>query len=99
MIGDVGQAVSMLDPQDRVLTTSYLVPQISHRKHIAFAKQSLSKQVFQDGWNVFLLNPTQPGWGSEGNTQSDLLSQAKGRNWTCQNWNSGLELCRKPYAK
>ena len=99
LIGHLGQAISMIDPQDRILTTSYLVPQISHRQQIAFAKQSLSKQVFQEGWTVFLLNPTQPGWGSKGNIQSDLLSQAKDRNWTCQNWDSGLELCRKPYAK
>ena len=86
-------------PQDRVLTTSYLVPQISQRQHIAFAKQSQSKQAFQNNWTVFLLNPNQPGWGSKRSIQADLLSQAKDRNWTCQSWSSGLELCRKPDAK
>ena len=99
MVGDVSQAISKLDPRDRILTTSYLVPQISHRKHIAFANQSLSKQAFKDGWTVFLMNPAQPGWGSKGNIQSDLLSQAKDKNWTCQEWKSGLELCRTPDAK
>ena len=99
MIGDVSQAISKLSPQDRVLTTSYLVPQISQRKHVAFAKQSLSEQSFEDGWTVFLLNPKHPGWGSKGSIQKRLLNQAEDRNWTCQSWNSGLELCRKPDSK
>ena len=99
MIGDVSQAISKLSPQDRVLTTSYLVPQISQRKHVAFAKQSLSEQSFEDGWTVFLLNPKHPGWGSKGSIQKRLLNQAENRNWTCQTWNSGLELCRKPDSK
>ena len=99
MIGDVSQAISKLSPQDRVLTTSYLVPQISQRKNVAFAKQSLSEQSFEDGWTVFLLNPKHPGWGSKGSIQKRLLNQAENRNWTCQSWNSGLELCRKPDSK
>merc|ERR1711965_423240 len=96
MIGDVSQAISKLSPQDRVLTTSYLVPQISQRKHVAFAKQSQSKQAFDDDWNVFLLNPSQPGWGSKKSIQKRLLNQAKGRNWNCKSWDSGLTFCRKP---
>ena len=96
MVGDAQQAISKLTPQDRVLTTSYLVPQISQRKHVAFAKQSQSKQAFDDGWNVFLLNPSQPGWGSKKSIQKRLLDQAKGRNWNCKSWDSGLTFCRKP---
>tara|TARA_B100001059_G_scaffold7230_1_gene6018 strand:+ start:1450 stop:2844 length:1395 start_codon:yes stop_codon:yes gene_type:complete len=96
MVGDAQQAISKLTPQDRVLTTSYLVPQISQRQHVAFAKQSQSKQAFDDGWNVFLLNPSQPGWGSKKSIQKRLLDQAKGRNWNCKSWDSGLTFCRKP---
>ncbi len=99
VIGDAQQAISKLTPQDRVLTTSYFVPQISQRQHVAFAKKSQSKQAFRNGWTVFLLNPNDPGWGSKKRIQSDLLSQAKDKNWTCQSWDSGLELCRKPDAK
>jgi uncharacterized membrane protein len=95
MVGDAQQAISKLTPQDRVLTTSYLVPQISQRQHVAFAKQSQSKQAFDDGWNVFLLNPSQPGWGSKKSIQKRLLNQAKGRNWNCKSWDSGLTFCRK----
>ena len=96
MVGDAQQAISKLTPQDRVLTTSYLVPQISQRQHVAFAKQSQSKQAFDDGWNVFLLNPSQPGWGSKKSIQKRLLDQAKGRNWNCKSWDSGLTFCREP---
>ncbi len=99
VIGDAQQAISKLTPQDRVLTTSYFVPQISQRQHVAFAKKSQSKQAFRNGWTVFLLHPNDPGWGSKKRIQSDLLSQAKDKNWTCQSWDSGLELCRKPDAK
>lgn len=99
LISDGQQAISKITPEDRVLTTSYFVPQISQRQHVAFAKQSQSKQAFNNNWTVFLLNPNQPGWGSKRRIQSDLLRQAKDRNWTCQHWSSGLELCRKPDAK
>ena len=99
MVGDAQQAISKLTPQDRVLTTSYLVPQISHRQHVAFAKKSQSKQAFENNWTVFLLNPNQPGWGSKKSIQKRLLNQAEDRNWTCQSWSSGLELCRKPDSK
>jgi uncharacterized membrane protein len=99
MVGDAQQAISKLTPQDRVLTTSYLVPQISQRQHVAFAKKSQSKQAFENNWTVFLLNPNQPGWGSKKSIQKRLLNQAEDRNWTCQSWSSGLELCRKPDSK
>ncbi len=99
MVGDAQQAISKLTPQDRVLTTSYLVPQISQRQHVAFAKKSQSKQAFENNWTVFLLNPNQPGWGSKKSIQKRLLNQAEDRNWTCKSWNSGLELCRKPDSK
>ena len=96
MMGDAHQAISKLTPHDRVLTTSYLVPQISQRQHVAFAKQSQSKQAFNNGWNVFLLNPNHPGWGSKKRIQKRLLNQAEERDWTCESWDSGLKLCRKP---
>ena len=96
MVGDAQQAISKLSPQDRVLTTSYLVPQISQRQHVAFAKQSQSKQAFDNDWTVFLLNPSQPGWGSKKSIQKRLLDQAKERNWNCKSWDSGLTFCRKP---
>ena len=96
MVGDAQQAISKLSPEDRVLTTSYLVPQISQRQHVAFAKQSQSKQAFDNDWTVFLLNPSQPGWGSKKSIQKRLLDQAKERNWNCKSWDSGLTFCRKP---
>ena len=98
MVGEVQQVIAKLTPKDRILTTSYLVPQISHREHIAFAKQSQSKQAFKRNWNVFLLNPNQPGWGSKKSIQKRLLNQAKEGNWDCESWQSGLTFCKKPSA-
>ena len=96
MVNDAQQAISKITPQDRVLTTSYFVPQISQRQHVAFAKQSQSKKAFNKNWTVFLLNPNQPGWGSKKSIQKRLLNQAKGKNWDCESWPSGLTLCRRP---
>jgi uncharacterized membrane protein len=98
MVGDANQAIAKLTPEDRVLTTSYLVPQISQRQHVAFAKQSLSKQAFKNQWTVLLLNPKQPGWGSKKSIQKRLLHQAEEKNWACESWHSGLTFCRKPSA-
>ncbi|MDA7435584.1 DUF2079 domain-containing protein [Synechococcus sp. AH-601-C19] len=98
MVNDAQQAISKITPQDRVLTTSYFVPQISQRQHVAFAKQSQSKQAFNNNWTVFLLNPNQPGWGSKKSIQKRLLNQAKEKNWDCESWPSGLTLCRRPNA-
>ncbi|EAR19478.1 DUF2079 domain-containing protein [Synechococcus sp. W2B2] len=96
MMGDAYQAISKLTPNDRVLTTSYLVPQISQRQHVTFAKRSQSEQAFNNDWNVFLLNPNHPGWGSNKRIQKRLLNEAEERYWTCKSWDSGLKFCRKP---
>ena len=90
----VGEAQALIQPQDAVLTTSYLVPQFSQRISVGFPKTKQDTAV----WNVLLLNPSDPGWGSSRNVQESLLIQAKDRNWSCQSWPSGLELCHAPAA-
>ena len=90
----VGQAQALIQPQDAVLTTSYLVPQFSQRISVGFPK---TKQDIA-AWNVLLLNPSDPGWGSSRRIQQRLLTQAKNKNWSCQSWPSALELCRAPAA-
>ena len=94
----VEEAQALIQPQDAVLTTSYLVPQLSQRTTVGFPKNKQSTLVDAGSWNVLLLNPTDPGWGSTRNVQETLLTQARDRNWTCQTWPSGLELCREPAA-
>ena len=88
----VGEAQALIQPQDAVLTTSYLVPQFSQRINVDFPNTKPDIAV----WNVLLLNPSDPGWGSSRIIQERLLAQAKARSWTCSSWPSGLVLCRKP---
>ena len=90
----LGEAQALIQPKDAVLTTSYLVPQFSQRINIGFPK---TKQEIA-AWDVLLLNPSDPGWGSTRKVQESLLIQAKDRDWSCQSWPSGLELCRAPAA-
>ena len=90
----VGEAQALIQPQDAVLTTSYLVPQFSQRISVGFPK---SKQNIA-AWNMVLLNPSDPGWGSSQTIQKRLLAQVKARSWTCRSWYSGLVLCREPAA-
>ena len=95
---EVNEAQALIQPQDAVLTTSYLVPQLSQRTSIGFPKNKQSPTHKTGPWNVLLLNPNDPGWGSSQRVQERLLIQAKDRNWNCQSWPSGLELCRAPAA-
>ena len=88
----VGEAKTLIQPQDAVLTTSYLVPQFSQRISVGFPNSKPDIAA----WNVLLLNPSDPGWGSSRIIQERLLAQAKARSWTCRSWPSGLVLCRKP---
>ena len=88
----VGEAQTLIQPQDAVLTTSYLVPQFSQRINVGFPNSKPDIAA----WNVLLLNPSDPGWGSSRIIQESLLAQAEARSWTCRSWPSGLVLCRKP---
>jgi len=95
----IEEAQALIQPQDAVLTTSYLVPQLSQRTSIGFPKKGQSMPLNSGAWDVLLLNPNDPGWGSSRKVQERLLTQAKDRNWSCRNWPSGLELCRAPAAE
>ena len=94
----VQAARALIQPQDAVLTTSYLVPQLSQRTTIGFPKNKQSTLLDAGPWNLLLLNHGDPGWGSSRQVQKRLLTQARDRKWSCRNWPSGLELCRAPAA-
>ena len=94
----VQEAQALIQAQDAVLTTSYLVPQLSQRTTVGFPKNKQSTPHNTDPWNVLLLNPSDPGWGSSRQVQETLLTQARDRHWSCRRWPSGLELCRAPAA-
>ena len=95
ILGDVQSALSLIQPNDSVLTTSYLVPQISHRPNIAFPKRSSRRALAETNWSVLLLNPRDPGWGSSRRVQQSLLDEAQTDGWGCQSWPSGLRLCKQ----
>ena len=94
----VQAARALIQSKDAVLTTSYLVPQFSQRTTVGFPKNKQSSILDAGPWNVLLLNPRDPGWGSTRQVQQSLLTEARDRSWTCQRWASGLELCRAPAA-
>ena len=98
-LGSTQEAIALVQRDDAVLTTSYLVPQLSQRSTIAFPKRSSSHTLDNSPWTALLLNPEDPGWGSRRTVQRDLLNQASYRNWSCQRWSSGLTLCQQPAAE
>ena len=89
----VDAAINGIPATARVLTTSYLVPHLSQRKLVAFPKNKTGIDVADTRFNVVLLNPSDPGWGSSSSVQQQLLDQAMSEGWSCQNWPSKLRLC------
>ncbi len=89
------EAMNSINKSSRVATTSYLVPHLSHRKDISFPKE-IKQAPNLESFDVLLLNPRDPGWGSNGHLQKQLLQEAKRQGWECKYWESGLELCKEP---
>ena len=75
-------AIAMVQPDDAVLSTSYLVPQLSQRQRIAFPKASFNRALSEQSWRVLLLNPKDPGWGSTRKVQRRLIDQAETDGWS-----------------
>lgn len=94
VLQDARSAIAQVQAGDAVLTTSYLVPHLSHRQKISFPKKSFNGSIAKGPWTALLLNPNDPGWGSSQKVQDQLLNQAQDTNWTCHTWPSGLTLCR-----
>ena len=96
MRGDGTEAIRLVPPDARVLTTSYLVPHLSQRQWIEFPRNSLETPLGNNRWTALVLNPNDAGWGSTKTIQTDLLNQAHRNGWKCREWSSGLELCLAP---
>ena len=95
-LGSTQEAIARVQPDDAVLSTSYLVPQLSQRRRIAFPKASFNRELSEQSWTVLLLNPKDPGWGSTSKVQRRLIDQAETDGWSCRDWPSGLNFCRSP---
>ena len=96
LLNDARQAIAELQPHDAVLTSSYLVPQLSQRKTVALPKKGSTGHLNSSTWTVLLLHPQDPGWGSSTRLQRQLLEQAQQAGWLCKDWPSGLKRCRRP---
>ena len=90
----VQEAIAAVPAEARLSTTSYLVPQLSQRSQVSFPRTRRDKTRIEQ-LDALLLNPRDPGWGSSRQRQVQLLRQAREAGWTCQRWDSGLELCQK----
>ncbi len=91
-ISNTNEAISYIPKTSSVLTTSYLIPHLSQRVEINFPKENNNKTIIEN-YDAILLNPQDPGWGSNNNIQEELLQTAKKANWKCKSWETGLELC------
>ncbi|MEC9453394.1 MAG: DUF2079 domain-containing protein, partial [Cyanobacteriota bacterium] len=76
----------------------YLAPHLSQRIAIDFPRRK-GKSLDLESFDVLLLNPKDPGWGSSRKHQQKLLSKAKQAGWWCESWDNGLELCQRSEHK
>ncbi|WP_320675583.1 DUF2079 domain-containing protein [Prochlorococcus sp. MIT 1300] len=88
------QAMLSIPTEGRLLTTSYFIPHLSHRKVVDFPRVGTKFKDYS-AFDIFLLNPEDPGWGSSSQVQKDLLLKANEEGWLCKQWPVGIELCEK----
>lgn len=88
------EAFKLISNEDSVLTTSYLAPHLTQRININFPRDLSSLETINQ-YDVILLNPMDPGWASDQNTQKAYLHKAKLEGWRCRSWKNGSELCIK----
>ncbi len=93
MLSDVDAAIGRIPPTARVLTSSYVVPHLSQRERVAFPKNKTGIDVADTSFDIILLNPNDPGWGSSTVVQQQWLDEAVSKGWSCQAWPSKLSLC------
>ena len=95
LIKSSNEAFAMINKKANVITTSYLVPHLSQRKLIKFPNNKNQLDADFEKYEILLLNPQDPGWGSSGEIQKYYLKSAREQNWGCQVWQNGQEFCRK----
>lgn len=94
-IADVQIATQLVQPEDRLLTSSHYAPHFSERKSIELLRRSSQINAGVQNWDAILLNPSDPGWSSRSSLQRDALKQARQEKWICKKWQSGINLCLK----
>ena len=92
LISSADDAFSLISNDSRVLTTSYLVPHLSQRESISFPINNIAKI---DDFDILLLNPSDPGWLSDSDSQQNYIDQANSQGWLCNQKDKGLTLCAR----
>ena len=84
----------LISSEDKVITTSYFVPHFSQRQHIRFPVGFDELETINN-YDVLILNPQDPGWGSSSEVQTKFINKAKQNNWDCNSLKENLEICRR----
>ena len=84
----------MISKEASVLTTSYIAPHLSHRKKIMYPSINSFQEDSLEDFDVILLNPIDPGWGSSKELQEKILIKANKTGWNCMKLENGLNFCK-----
>ena len=94
LMSSSNEAFAFINKNANVITTSYLVPHLSQRKFIKFPNNKNQLDSDLKIYQMLLLNPEDPGWGSSEEIQKYYLKSAKDRGWDCRVWQNGQEFCQ-----
>ena len=94
LMSSSNEAFAFINKNANVITTSYLVPHLSQRKFIKFPNNKNQLDSDLKTYEMLLLNPQDPGWGSSEEIQKYYLKSAKDRGWDCRVWQNGQEFCQ-----
>ena len=85
---------NFISSEDKVITTSYFVPHLSQRQNIRFPV-GFDELENINNYDVLILNPKDPGWGSSAAVQEKFIKKAKLNNWDCDSLKENLEICKQ----
>lgn len=99
MIKNVNIAKNIILNEDKIITSSYLAPHFTNRASIIFPSHKQEIDTILDEYNVILLKPRDPGWGSSKELQDKILNHARLNGWNCKDMGSELSLCKNEFFK
>ena len=76
------ERLSSIPAEKRLLTSNGLSAHIANRREVDFVARS-SAQLFPEGFDMLILNQTDPGFGSSPHKTDLLIQAAKKSGWTC----------------
>ena len=80
--------LSTISAEQRVLTSNGLSAHIANRRESEFVARP-SAQSFPEGFDMLILNKTDPGFGSSPEKTDLLIQAAKQSGWTCDSLTVG----------